>query len=176
MKIIYSWDSFDRDCFTLARQLEKYKPFTLFGVPRGGLVVAVRLSHITGMKLTQHVLKDTVIVDDICQTGRSLNSITYFLAPKEDYKIVATLWVVDEQVARPDIWIRSKLEKDWVVFPWETEESSKYDKTIPDITPPEDYLTPEQLKEMGFIEKDNYMTAEQLKERGFDKIMAAEIE
>jgi len=160
-RIIYTWDDFDRDCEYLARELKQYEPYTIFGVPRGGLVVAVRLSHLTGMKLTQSVEKNTVIVDDICQTGNTLNNVTYFLGPKIDYKASATLWIVQEEYARPDHWIRIKSKKNWVQFPWETKESSKYDGTIPNVR---------------VDEASDYLSAEELKEKGFDKIMAAELE
>ena len=149
-KIFYDWNQFCRDCGDLAIELKRYEPYTIFGIPRGGLIVAVTLSHITGMKLVQHVKSDTVIVDDICQTGRTFNAVTHFLGPKYDYKASATLWVVKEEQARPNHWIRVKSKEDWVRFPWETKESSKYDGTIPDVEENGDYLTPEQLKEKGF--------------------------
>jgi len=150
MKLFYTWNDFDRDCFKLAEKLEEYKPFTLFGIPRGGKIVAVRLSHLTGMKYLDTIQKDTIIVDDIIQSGRSFGNLLHFLTPREDYKGTATLWVVREEIVRPNIWIRVKLEQDWVQFPWETEESSKYDGTILNVKEPEDYLTPDQLKERGF--------------------------
>jgi len=152
MRIIYTWDDFDRDCEYLRQKLLKYEPYTVFGVPRGGLVVAVRLSHLSGMEFTKVVNPDTIIVDDICQTGNTFNNVTYFLAPKHDYKASAALWVVEEEYARPDHWIRVKSRENWVQFPWETKESSKYDGTVPNVRVDEasDYLSPKELKEKGF--------------------------
>jgi len=161
MWIIYTWDDFDRDCEYLAKKLKQYEPYTIFGIPRGGWIVAVKLSHLSGMKVTDHVKNDTIIVDDICESGKTLANVTHFLGPKFDYKASATLWVVEEQKIRPDYWIRIKSEKNWVQFPWETKESSKCDGTVPNVR----------------VDcPDDYLTAEELKERGFDKIMAAEIE
>jgi hypoxanthine phosphoribosyltransferase len=159
-RIIYTWDDFDSDCENLRRKLLPLEPYSIFGIKRGGLVVAIRLSHLSGMPFVDHVKNDTVIVDDICQTGRTFDAVTHFLGPGFDYKASAALWVVKEEYARPTYWIRIKSTNTWVQFPWETKESSKYDMTIPNVRVDEvsDYLSPEELKE-----------------RGFDKIMKEEL-
>jgi uncharacterized protein len=49
--------------------LYKYK--NIYGIPRGGLVPAVMLSHKTGIPLTDKITKDTLLVDEICDSGKT---------------------------------------------------------------------------------------------------------
>ena len=47
---------------------------SIYGVPRGGLCLAVALSHKLNIKITQNPMKNSLIVDDIFDTGLTLNS------------------------------------------------------------------------------------------------------
>jgi hypoxanthine phosphoribosyltransferase len=117
------------------------KPDVVVGLTRGGLVPAVMLSHKLGVPMTtiqwstrDYPAKETLeslrnyrhvlIVDDICDTGESLNTLLY------DMKVVApitrvetaVLAVKQNQPYRPNYYWMSIYPKDtdaWVDFFWE---------------------------------------------------------
>jgi len=85
---------------------------SLFGVPRGGLVVAVYLSHLLDIPVTIHSIDDeTLIVDDISDTGKTLSGFKH-----ENY--IATLHYKKGSIVEPAFWVRKKKDK-WIVYPWE---------------------------------------------------------
>ena len=88
------------------------------GIPRGGLVVAVRLSHLLDVPLidsTVHLLPtSTLVVDDIADTGRTLERFRKGCV----HVYIATLYYHKQSSVVPDFWVREKTDK-WIVFPWE---------------------------------------------------------
>ncbi|HXK40877.1 MAG TPA: hypothetical protein VJ046_02130 [Candidatus Paceibacterota bacterium] len=127
-KIFYTWKQFETDCDKLARIIKKSrsKIDSLYGIPRGGLILAVRLSHKLGLPLIMHnanVGKGTLIIDDIADSG---DTMIEFLGRKK--YATATLFYNKTSKYTPTYFCRKKT--DWVVFPWEEEETSRYDKTI----------------------------------------------
>jgi hypoxanthine phosphoribosyltransferase len=87
----------------------------IYGVPRGGLVVAVYISHLLDdlpivLRATDTDRGKTLIVDDIADTGKTLRKFT-------GYKI-ATIYYHKQSIIKPDIWIYQKVRQ-WIVFPWE---------------------------------------------------------
>jgi hypoxanthine phosphoribosyltransferase len=86
----------------------------VYGIPRGGLVVAVVLCHRLGLPLltdAEKVGPDTLVVDDICDSGRALS-------PYVGRCTTATLHVVPSACVRPDFFARICMA-DWVKYPWE---------------------------------------------------------
>lgn len=128
-KKFYGWKEFENDCDKLAGLIKKSgrKFDSLYGIPRGGLVLAVRLSHKLGLPLMMHdsnIRDGTLIVDDIADSGDTMRE---FLSNKK-YSATATLFYNSDGKHVPTYFCREKT--DWVVFPWEDEATSKYDKTI----------------------------------------------
>ena len=113
-KEYYTWNSFDRDVTRIVRALKKTgKHFDgVWGPPRGGLPLAIMLSHELGIPLL-HTPKSrkTLIVDDMADTGETLKR--FF-----GTHTIATLYYHPQSVVIPTVWIRKK-GKRWVVFPWE---------------------------------------------------------
>lgn len=127
-KKLYTWKQFENDCNKLAVLIRKsgVKFESLYGIPRGGLVLAVRLSHKLGLPLIMHnanIGKNTLIVDDIADSG---DTMIGFLGSKKH--ITATLFYNPSGKYVPIYFCRKKT--DWVVFPWEDERTSRYDKTL----------------------------------------------
>ena len=98
---------------------KKLKFKGVYGPPRGGLTMAVMLSHRLGIpmlldppKKDDHVL----IVDDIADTGKTLKKFENYNNCK-----IMTLWYHKQSVLVPDYWINQKYDK-WIVFPWESDE------------------------------------------------------
>lgn len=128
MNDYYTWEQLDKDCKKIARWAKSFKFKNIFGVPRGGLVVAIRLSHLLNLPLelnTGKINKKTLVVDDICDKGKTLDEL------KNKIKInflSATIYFKKNNLYAPTFFCRQK--KNWVVFPWETKETSKYDGTF----------------------------------------------
>lgn len=126
----YSWDEYQRDIVTLAHRIRedlKAQPTAIYGVPRGGLVLAVSLSHLLELPMVlnrDEITPDTLVVDDIADTGTTLDKLCKQIGIR---LMIATLYYRSGSRLRPDVFVRSKTK--WVVFPWETDVSSKYDRT-----------------------------------------------
>lgn len=131
IKILYSWKSLQKDCELLAKKIKpiKFNFKNIYGVPRGGLVIAVILSHLLDLPVIldkKQITKNTLIVDDINDTG---NTLTRLLKGKK-HGAILTLYTTPVSKIFSDYTARIKDDKDWIVFPFETIKSSKYDKTI----------------------------------------------
>jgi len=103
-------------CEKIAHRAKNMNIKNIYGIPRGGLVVATYVSHMSGLPITDQPNKNTLICDDIADTGKTL-------LPYKDCKI-ATIYYHKQSKVVPDIWIYEK-KNDWILFPWETIESTK---------------------------------------------------
>ena len=98
----------------LANQIieSKQKFDGVYGVPRGGLIIAVCLSHKLNLPMLLQPTKKSLIVDDISDTGHTVNHL-----PK---KRLATLFTTNWTKSPPDWFCDIKEKKeDWIVFPYE---------------------------------------------------------
>lgn len=111
----------------LAKQIKGQKFDSLYGIPRGGMVVAVYLSHCTGLPIfskPRNLLLDApvpniLVVDDICDNGKTLRPYN------ENYHTAVIYYNKKQAEVVPDFWILEAT--DFVRFPWETVESAKVD-------------------------------------------------
>lgn len=76
-----SWEEFDERCRQVAKLIMEDKSIkNLFGLPRSGLIPAVRISYLTGLPLTTNPKsKETAIIDDCIETGTTEHSFSNFL-------------------------------------------------------------------------------------------------
>lgn len=124
-KQFYTWQEFDKDIEKIAVWARTKNFKNIYGIPRGGLVVAVVLSHHLDLPLVlriEEISPDTLVVDDISDSGETLLRLEKELGWKSP---AAALFYHKDTKRRPDFAPSEK--KEWVVFPWETEASSKYD-------------------------------------------------
>ena len=70
----FSWREFDQSVDYIANQCKEMKLTGIYGVPRGGLCLAVALSHKLNLKLIEKPLKNSLIVDDVYETGITLSN------------------------------------------------------------------------------------------------------
>ena len=117
MKQFYTWQQFDDDIKELIRRIQSKALAKdgfdgVWGPPRGGLTPAVVLSHALNIPLLLKPTSKTLIVDDIADTGKTLDQF-------KDKNFIVTLFYHRQSMVVPNIWLREKTEK-WVVFPWET--------------------------------------------------------
>jgi len=117
-KVYLTWKEID----TLVTIL-KYKVLdklpeidSVTGIARGGLIPAVMLSHKLGVPYTQAVGPNTLVVDDICDSGVTLKD-----APGV---YTATLHYKSSAISKPNVYASLLLnENQWISYPWETDEA-----------------------------------------------------
>jgi hypoxanthine phosphoribosyltransferase len=113
-KVIISWDKATKMIEKLAKQIKKSKTKFdgVYGIPRGGLPLAVMMSHQLNIPVLLYPTKNTLVVDDISDNG--------FTLQRMKNKKIATLYSTDWTITKPDWFVDKKLHKDdWLVFPWE---------------------------------------------------------
>ena len=108
----FTWKEFD-EC--VHKVSVRYKNITLsgiYGIPRGGLCIAVALSHKLNLVMHTSPQKGSLIVDDIYDSGLTLNNLK---------GIEGAQYCVFFSKAKPTWWKTIHLadKKDWIVFPWE---------------------------------------------------------
>ncbi|MEI0563415.1 phosphoribosyltransferase [Brachyspira pulli] len=128
---IITWTDIDEAIEVLAKQIEDSKIHyeVIYGLARGGLVPAVMLSHRLKIPMVLNMEevwrlkvknKSVLIVDDISDTGETLR---YFDDQKFD---IATLFVREHTSKIKPKYIYKNINHDnWLLFPWETQSSSK---------------------------------------------------
>ena len=125
-KQIYSWKQFDEDINNLIKLIKEKKWFVkaVYGIPRGGLIPAVILSNRLDIRFCDSLLTtsldrdDILIIDDICDSGKTMIKISNIL----DYK-TASLFTKQTSQFKPNINLNVVENEDtWMVFPWEGEE------------------------------------------------------
>ncbi|MEK7118076.1 MAG: hypothetical protein AAB869_00515 [Patescibacteria group bacterium] len=124
----YTWGAFEEDCKKIAEWAKGRHIKNIYGIPRGGLVVAVKLSHLLDAPLVLNrddISRDTLIVDDIVDKG---DTVRRLLANIGEHHHVASIFSNKFAKRMPNFFVRENTI--WVVFPWETERTSKYDQTI----------------------------------------------
>ena len=101
-----------------------YKIKNIYGPPRGGLIPAVILSHILDLPLVSkaYIREDTLIVDDICDTGETLKRYEADKCP------TLTIHYKRSAIIEPTYWCMPVEEDEWIVYPWERSDA----KTIAD--------------------------------------------
>ena len=69
----FSWSEFDKSVEQIANKCEFLEFSGIYGVPRGGLCLAVALSHKLKINLLSKPIKNSLIVDDIYLIAHSTN-------------------------------------------------------------------------------------------------------
>jgi hypoxanthine phosphoribosyltransferase len=107
-----SWHDFDRAVEHMAERLGGRPTSGIHGIPRGGLVLAVALSHRLELPLLPEPQPGCLVVDDVFETGRTL-------APHRE--LAGAELVVWISKAEPRWWqaVEVSPSAEWIVFPWE---------------------------------------------------------
>lgn len=120
------WSEFDAAVGTIAAAARSEGPSGVFGVPRGGLPLAVALSHALDIPLAKGIGARTLIVDDVIESGVTLSDFAPY--SQFDSQLV---WVwVAKGCGRREVKFRSVLvvpKRAWVVFPWERADRAEAD-------------------------------------------------
>ena len=118
-KIYVSWKDLEDFADSLINEMNKanFKPTGVYGIPRGGLILATLLSYKLDIPLLMNASKGCLIVDDIADSGRTLLHFTENDTQFNKY-FIATMYYHQRSVVKPNYYKFEKKDK-WIVFPWE---------------------------------------------------------
>ena len=137
MKSYFTWSEFDKSVEEIAYKC-RFKEFSgIYGVPRGWLCLAVALSHKLKIELISEPIKNSLIVDDVYDTGITLKSFK---------DIEGAMFFVLFSKIKPTWWnsVYKSKKGEWIVFPWENTLNSQSDRS-------------EYIKKRGLSWKRNYI-------------------
>jgi len=108
----FSWSEFDKSVEYIANKCKFLEISGIYGIPRGGLCLAVALSHKLKVNLISQPIKNSLIVDDIYETGITLKTFK---------NIEGAMFFVLFSKVRPTWWnsVNISEKSEWIVFPWE---------------------------------------------------------
>lgn len=110
----------------------------VYGMPRGGLPLAVHISHHLSIPLVMNLIQFAqehpngrlLVVDDIVDTGKTFDRLIE-VAEIHDIDFTSlTLYFKPDSTYTPSIYIKET--RSWIVFPWEPydERPSEYHQDI----------------------------------------------
>ena len=108
----FTWSEFDKSVDYIANKCKFLEFSGIYGVPRGGLCLAVALSHKLKINLILKPIKNSLIVDDVYETGITLKTFK---------NIEEAKFFVLFSKNKPTWWnsVHISEKNEWIVFPWE---------------------------------------------------------
>ena len=121
MSRFFSWSDFDKSVDYIANQCKFWSISGVYGVPRGGLCLAVALSHKLNIPLAEKPIKNSLIVDDVYETGLTLSNFK---------NIEGVNFFVLVSKKEPIWWntVTLTYQKEWIIFPWENKTNQLKDE------------------------------------------------
>ena len=117
----FTWDEFDKSVEQIANKCKFLNFSGVYGVPRGGLCLAVALSHKLKINLISEPIKNSLIVDDVYETGITLSTFKNIEGAK-----FFVLFSKKKPIWWNSLYISEK--SDWIVFPWENNLNIRSDR------------------------------------------------
>jgi len=117
---ILKWEEFN-SCIERMTFSCKDKEFTgVYGIPRGGICLAVALSHSLNIPLLTEIESGCLVVDDVYETGKTLNKV---LAIPD---VTTFVWF---SKVTPKWWNAVEIVSSdkWLIFPWENRDRVEED-------------------------------------------------
>ena len=131
------WNEYVNDVDTLCELLEEIDLTNcvgIHGVPRGGLIPAVIISHKLGLPLDHREVPEVdesknewvLIVDDLFDSGETY---TQYKKMNPEGMLFVTVYRKDHsnQDNRPDTYVRNIETDKWIIFPYEDSEKAGED-------------------------------------------------
>ena len=107
-----TWREIIKHVDEIAPKLEKYE--NIYGIPRGGIIIATIISYKLNKPLIineKEITKNTLVVDDICDSGKTLQEHM----ENDTY----TIFYKKEAKTKPKFYSKTINQETWIVFPWE---------------------------------------------------------
>jgi hypoxanthine phosphoribosyltransferase len=137
-----SYHDIEKGCALLATQIiREQEPDIIVGLARGGLIPAVILSHILGVKMIpvsysskkgegeykqyENTLplipeKKILIMDDIVDSGHTMKEVyEHYFAQAHNVDMATLYWKEGSAIAPNYYWQSLKHDDPWIVFSWE---------------------------------------------------------
>ena len=117
----FTWSEFDKSVEHIYNKCKFIEFSGIYGVPRGGLCLAVALSHKLKINLISKPIKNSLIVDDVYETGITLNTFK---------NIEGAMFFVLFSKIKPKWWntVHISEKSEWIVFPWENAPNFQSDR------------------------------------------------
>ena len=117
-KTYLSWDDIESAVDDLCNKIRHDQPNidSVHGIARGGLIPAVLISHKLGLPYVGLVGPNTLVVDDICDTGVTLDKGPGVYTAVLHYKPHTSCF-------QPTMWSEIHNGDEWLIYPWETKDS-----------------------------------------------------
>ena len=117
-KIILNWENVgslvNKICATILKDYPNID--SIHGIKRGGLIPSVMISHQLGLPWTYEILPNTLVVDDICDSGETLHNYAGVYTAVLYYKPHTSIF-------KPNICGKTHNGDEWIIFPWESEKA-----------------------------------------------------
>jgi len=120
-KIFVSWDEIERLTNLLSVKIKLSHPdvSSIMGLPRGGLIPAVMISHKLDIPLVFTPTENTLIVDDICDSGETFKKV-YQQYP--NLKFACLHFKPHVSIFNPTIYAQ-EVGDEWLYYPWELKDA-----------------------------------------------------
>ena len=117
-KIYLSWDDVENLVDDLCNKILFDQPNidSVHGIARGGFIPAVLISHKLNLPYVNAVGPNTLIVDDIADTGVTLENSPGVWTAVLHYKPHTSCF-------QPNMWSEIHEGNEWIIYPWESKDS-----------------------------------------------------
>ncbi|RLI65934.1 MAG: hypothetical protein DRO67_01890 [Candidatus Asgardarchaeum californiense] len=139
--LYYTWGDFEEDVLKILRLLRDNIYHTIAPVAFGGLTLGTKLKNIYDVKtriifassynstkkgelkvkvgdLTK-MISPVLVVDDIADTGTTLDTIASYLQNNNIEFDTLTLFYKKRSIHKPSFYLHKVEDDRWIIFPWE---------------------------------------------------------
>lgn len=114
-----TWDEVGSYLNAVAERLDPHDFSGVYGIPRGGSVLGAWLSHKLYLPLLSVPQPGCIIVDDICDSGRTLTELLQHENIRDDNNCYVTVMFHRPQSNAPVDYYFKEKKDNWIAFPWE---------------------------------------------------------
>ena len=145
-KLKLSWDDISKSVDDLCKKIPMELPLidSVHGIARGGLIPAVMISHKLDLPYVNAVGPNTLVIDDIADSGVTLEKAPGVYTAVLHYKPHTSCF-------KPNLWADLHESDEWLIYPWE-----KYDSK-----PMQDYLQSKEFSEFAENEDNSLVWPEE---------------
>ncbi len=117
-KLFLSWDDVNILVDSLCNKIRFDQPNidSIHGIPRGGLIPAVMVSHKLDLPYVNAVGPNTLVIDDICDSGVTLEKAPGVYTAVLHFKPHTSCF-------QPNLWANLHEGDEWLIYPWENKKA-----------------------------------------------------